>query len=151
MICLRCGWCCKHMSPISNPNPCPYLSYEGPVAVCSIYDCRPERCAKEDMGGAEVCPIGRQHVEKIGIILNKLPDHVRDVYYREMGLLHMVGARQRDAYVCRGCKRIFKAAPDKCPECGGTDIQYRYVMFPPAELQKFDGDDRYGLEVGLCR
>lgn len=57
--CLRCGWCCTHMSPLTNYDiPCPKLSYDGKVAVCAIYPDRPERCRREEMGHAPICPVG---------------------------------------------------------------------------------------------
>jgi Fe-S-cluster containining protein len=47
------------MSPLTNCDiPCPNLSFDGKKAVCSIYSNRPERCRKEEMGGAAICPVG---------------------------------------------------------------------------------------------
>jgi hypothetical protein len=57
MKCLRCGWCCANISPI-NSGYCPKLNYDGKKAICSIYIERPDRCRKEDMGGADICPVG---------------------------------------------------------------------------------------------
>ena len=56
MICLRCGWCCKNMSPL-NGGLCQYLSYDGSIAVCAIYRDRPMECYKHP--GLD-CPIGNQ-------------------------------------------------------------------------------------------
>lgn len=35
--CNRCGWCCSY----SN---CEHLTFDGEVAICKIYEDRPERC-----------------------------------------------------------------------------------------------------------
>jgi hypothetical protein len=67
MICLRCGWCCKNISPLvtgnedrKTPNWCPHLTYVGKMAKCEIYERRPKQCADECMGAGdgECCPIG---------------------------------------------------------------------------------------------
>jgi len=35
--CNRCGWCCQYHN-------CEKLRFEGDLAVCSIYEDRPQRC-----------------------------------------------------------------------------------------------------------
>lgn len=57
MQCLACGDCCRRMSPISNPHPCPHLIWVGDIAGCLIYDERPPECAKHDFP-ANYCPVG---------------------------------------------------------------------------------------------
>ena len=57
MQCLHCGNCCKHMSPISNPNPCPHLTQDGDYYFCSEYVNRPQECADQDFD-SRFCPIG---------------------------------------------------------------------------------------------
>ena len=57
MYCLRCGHCCKTMSPLSHPEPCPKLSVNGNVAVCLIYENRPAQCRNHEYP-SRYCPIG---------------------------------------------------------------------------------------------
>lgn len=57
MYCLRCGHCCKTMSPLTHPEPCPKLSMNGNVAICSIYEYRPTQCRNHDYP-SRYCPIG---------------------------------------------------------------------------------------------
>jgi hypothetical protein len=57
MYCLHCGYCCKRMSPLSAPEPCPHLIERGTFVFCGIYDRRPEECRKHDFP-ARACPIG---------------------------------------------------------------------------------------------
>jgi hypothetical protein len=57
MECLACGDCCKRMSPLSNPNPCPRLQMNGDIAHCADYENRPAECKRHDYP-ARVCPIG---------------------------------------------------------------------------------------------
>ena len=58
MYCLRCGECCRTMSPLSHPNPCPHLSMKGNIAICGIYEHRPEECKNHEYSFAKFCPIG---------------------------------------------------------------------------------------------
>ena len=58
MYCLHCGDCCKRMSPISNPDPCPYLREDGTFVFCDRYESRPEECIRHTFHGARFCPIG---------------------------------------------------------------------------------------------
>ena len=57
MYCLHCGDCCKRMSPLSAPEPCPHLIECCTWVFCGIYDRRPEECRKHDFP-ARVCPVG---------------------------------------------------------------------------------------------
>lgn len=61
MYCLHCGDCCRRMSPLSAPLPCPNIveiKKDGQKYVfCGIYNIRPERCRKHEFI-ARVCPIG---------------------------------------------------------------------------------------------
>ena len=57
MYCLHCGDCCRRMSPLSAPEPCPHLVERGTFVFCGIYDRRPEECRKHDFP-ARVCPVG---------------------------------------------------------------------------------------------
>ncbi len=57
MYCLHCGDCCRRMSPLSAPEPCPHLIERGTFVFCGIYDRRPEECRKHDFP-ARVCPVG---------------------------------------------------------------------------------------------
>ena len=62
MICVRCGECCRTMSPLAegNEDPCPHLNYKDGVAFCAIYTERPDRCYRHDYP-AVVCPIGKDY------------------------------------------------------------------------------------------
>jgi len=57
MYCLHCGDCCRRMSPISAPDPCPHLVEIGTFVFCGIYENRPKECRDHDYP-ARVCPIG---------------------------------------------------------------------------------------------
>lgn len=58
MLCLRCGECCRTMSPITNPYPCHHLvEGEHGICACAIYERRPAQCASHDFPSS-VCPIG---------------------------------------------------------------------------------------------
>jgi len=61
MLCLRCGHCCRTMSPIvGDLCACPHLEgEEGEVCSCAVYDRRPEQCAAHEYAAWSVCPIGR--------------------------------------------------------------------------------------------
>ena len=61
MLCLRCGWCCKKMSPISD-GICPHLSYQKNIAICEIYENRPYECYKFSFP-SDICPIGKTEYE----------------------------------------------------------------------------------------
>jgi len=60
MLCLRCGDCCRGMSPMTYPIPCPHLvKGEHDIYACDIYHGdRPQQCIDHDFPSA-VCPIGR--------------------------------------------------------------------------------------------
>ena len=58
MYCLYCGDCCKRMSPISAPEPCPYIKEDGSFVFCAIYEERPEECKNHTFHGYRFCPIG---------------------------------------------------------------------------------------------
>ena len=73
VICLRCGWCCKNISPLifgnedrDEPLPCPHLEYEKKVAICKIYERRPIQCKNEHMGAEEnePCSIGQTEISR---------------------------------------------------------------------------------------
>ena len=57
MYCLYCGDCCKRMSPISQPDSCPYLIEQDGFCFCSVYDQRPKECQDHEYP-ARFCPIG---------------------------------------------------------------------------------------------
>lgn len=57
MYCLHCGDCCKRMSPLTAPDPCPNLVEEGTFVFCGCYRSRPAECASHDFP-ARFCPIG---------------------------------------------------------------------------------------------
>lgn len=57
MYCLRCGHCCKTMSPLTHPLPCPHLRMDGNKALCLIYEHRPTECQRHDYP-SRYCPIG---------------------------------------------------------------------------------------------
>lgn len=57
MYCLSCGDCCRRMSPLSAPDPCPHLEQIGDIYLCAIYERRPEVCANHRFP-AHICPIG---------------------------------------------------------------------------------------------
>ena len=58
MDCLHCGDCCKRMSPISAPEPCPHIREDGDFVFCSNYERRIEECINHTFHGARFCPIG---------------------------------------------------------------------------------------------
>lgn len=64
MHCFSCGDCCKRMSPISAPNPCPHLIEEDSFVFCGRYKDRPKQCVDHDFP-ASFCPVGAD-VLKIG-------------------------------------------------------------------------------------
>jgi len=47
------------MSPISQPEPCPYLVEDGSFVFCTRYNNRPKECANHEYQ-ARFCPIGMQ-------------------------------------------------------------------------------------------
>ncbi len=61
MYCLHCGDCCRRMSPLSAPDPCPHIverEKDGQIYVlCGVYDRRPEQCRNHDYP-SRVCPVG---------------------------------------------------------------------------------------------
>jgi hypothetical protein len=57
MYCLYCGDCCKRMSPLTHPNPCPQLIKRGTFYFCGTYDKRPTECKNHEYP-ARFCPIG---------------------------------------------------------------------------------------------
>lgn len=57
MYCLYCGDCCKRMSPISQPEPCPYLVEQGGFYFCFTYEHRPKECQNHEYP-TRFCPIG---------------------------------------------------------------------------------------------
>lgn len=61
MECLHCGDCCKRMSPISSPDPCPYMERVTlggeEFFFCRIYDNRPAACANHQFP-SRFCPVG---------------------------------------------------------------------------------------------
>lgn len=59
MYCFYCGDCCKRLSPISNPEPCPYLINDGSFVFCSRYTRRPKECSNYEYQ-TRFCPIGIQ-------------------------------------------------------------------------------------------
>ena len=57
MYCLYCGDCCKRMSPVSHPDPCPHMVEQDGFCFCSVYDHRPKECRDHEYP-ARFCPIG---------------------------------------------------------------------------------------------
>ena len=57
MYCLYCGDCCKRMSPLSNPNPCPHIVTVDNFYFCGIYPNRSKECIAHEYP-ARFCPIG---------------------------------------------------------------------------------------------
>ena len=57
MDCLHCGDCCKRMSPLSAPEPCPNIIEDGDFCFCVNYNTRPEQC-KNHKFPMRFCPIG---------------------------------------------------------------------------------------------
>lgn len=57
MMCLHCGDCCRRMSPISAPDPCPHIIEVQGMVFCGIYDSRPQQCKDHDFPASK-CPIG---------------------------------------------------------------------------------------------
>ncbi len=57
MNCLHCGDCCRRMSPISQPRPCPHIVEIGDFIFCGIYESRPQQCRDHDFPSSK-CPIG---------------------------------------------------------------------------------------------
>jgi len=58
MYCLHCGDCCRRMSPISAPDPCPHIREDGDFVFCDSYERRPEECVNHTFPSARFCPIG---------------------------------------------------------------------------------------------
>ena len=82
MDCLHCGWCCRKLSPLSAPHPCPHIiekEEDGQVFVfCGIYRKRPDQCVAHDFP-TRVCPIGANSLDL------PTPEHLRkriDTGYR---------------------------------------------------------------------
>ena len=63
MECLHCGDCCERMSPVSAPEPCPFLARDGDFVFCDIYDNRHVDCVAH-RHPYKFCPIG---VDKLGL------------------------------------------------------------------------------------
>jgi hypothetical protein len=61
MYCLHCGDCCRRMSPLSAPEPCPHIceaEHGGQTfTLCAVYRNRPKECANHTFP-ARICPIG---------------------------------------------------------------------------------------------
>ena len=74
MYCLYCGDCCKRMSPISQPEPCPHLIEQDTFVFCGIYDGRPIECQKHEYP-SRFCPIG---MSVLGFTYPKDVDRIRD-------------------------------------------------------------------------
>jgi len=51
------------MSPISNPEPCPFIIQEGDFIFCTRYSDRPELCKKHELP-FRFCPVG---LEKLNL------------------------------------------------------------------------------------
>ena len=67
MICLHCGSCCRELSPISNPEPCPHIVVDDMgLTWCGIYEKRPQACQDHDYN-AVVCPVGLSECRNKGI------------------------------------------------------------------------------------
>ena len=65
MNCLHCGDCCLRMSPLSSPEPCPFVIKIRDFYFCShYYKDRPEECKFHAFSFAQHCPIG---IEKLGL------------------------------------------------------------------------------------
>ena len=67
MYCLRCGECCRTMSPLEREradglanDSCRALSFRGDVSICGIYFNRPKQCADHEYASYKFCPIGMQ-------------------------------------------------------------------------------------------
>ena len=57
MYCLYCGDCCKRMSPLSAPEPCPNIVEDGNFYFCANYTTRPSECETHSFP-MRFCPIG---------------------------------------------------------------------------------------------
>ena len=59
MYCLNCGWCCEHLSPITNDEniTCPRLIERDGMKICSDYENRPKQCRDHEFP-AKFCPVG---------------------------------------------------------------------------------------------
>jgi hypothetical protein len=57
VYCLHCGDCCKRMSPISNPLPCPLLVEVKGFYLCGDYAHRPPECRNHKYD-TRFCPVG---------------------------------------------------------------------------------------------
>lgn len=57
MYCLHCGDCCKRMSPLSAPEPCPKLVEDDGFYFCGDYEHRPHQCVNHSFP-YHVCPVG---------------------------------------------------------------------------------------------
>lgn len=60
MHCLHCGDCCRRMSPLSQPDPCPRLAKVGTFYLCGRYAERPEECRDHEYSFARFCPVGME-------------------------------------------------------------------------------------------
>jgi len=65
MECLHCGDCCRRMSPLSAPDPCPHIVETGSFVLCGVYECRPEECRKHSFP-MKYCPVGLEILD-IGV------------------------------------------------------------------------------------
>ena len=57
MYCLYCGDCCRRMSPLSHPEPCPHLVTIRDFVFCAVYSHRPKECVNHEYP-VRFCPIG---------------------------------------------------------------------------------------------
>jgi len=57
MYCLHCGDCCLRMSPLSAPEPCPYVIRKDDFYFCGCYKNRPKECSSHHYP-ARFCPVG---------------------------------------------------------------------------------------------
>lgn len=45
----ECLHCCRCLSPISAPDPCPHMVEKGSYVFCEVYNSRPEQCRNNDL------------------------------------------------------------------------------------------------------
>ena len=81
MYCLHCGDCCKRMSPISTPDPCPYIVEIDGFIFCGDYEHRPEECSNHFFP-MRFCPIGMdvlklQSLDEVRIRIDKGYEYIK--------------------------------------------------------------------------
>ncbi len=92
MQCLHCGGCCKTMSPISAPFPCPALIQCGEIYLCRDYEHSPQLCQNFDFEDFRYCPYGLNELQ-----LSETKDRgiIEDRVKRGARLIEKVHQKQR--------------------------------------------------------